>query len=281
MTMKGILNLRKFKKVIQLIKKIPLIRNVMGIIITNFAFPKKNLNDSLKGYTAYVYDASYVNEKDFQEPHIIKFFKDHIRKNMVVFDIGAHFGYFTLLSRKLVGEAGEVISFEPSPIPLNYLRKNIKINKFKNVFAEPLMVSDREDNFNLYYSGFGGTMSSFKKSPDLPYKKKVLSVSLDKYCLKRNLHPDFIKIDVEGADLLVIKGLKRTLSTKNIEILLELHHNKLSKQEIKELIRLVRESHYKVYAVFPNQKGYIIKNFNFSDLPGHIFITKKAIKSLI
>jgi FkbM family methyltransferase len=265
---------KKINKIIKVIKKIPFIRNVFSLVITRLAFPKRNLNDSLKGYKAYIFDSSYVNEKNFQEPHIIKFFKNNIKKKDVVFDVGAHFGYFTLLSHKLVGERGKVISFEPSPIPLKFLRKNIRLNNLNNVIIKSLMVSNKKEKHDFYYSGFGGTMSSFKKSDELPYKKIVNSITLDEYCNTNNIFPNFIKIDVEGADLLAIKGLKKTLSKRNINVLLELHHKQLSKEEIKELVDIFKELKYSTYSIFRKENDYYLEYFNIKNLPNHLFFTK-------
>lgn len=259
---------------IRSVKKIPVLRNFFSLMISEFAFPKRNLQDSLKGYKAYLFDSSYINEKDFQEPHIIKLFKDKIKENQTVFDVGAHFGYFTLLSHKLVGENGKVVSFEPSPIPLKYLRKNVNLNKLKNVKIEPLMLSNKKGIYDFYYSGFGGTMSSFKKSEGLPFHKKVFATTLDDYCFKKNIFPDFVKIDVEGADLLVIKGFIKTLKEKRINLLLELHHKILSEKEVKELINLFDSLGYKISSVWRDEKGYVLKKVIDYQLPNHIFCEK-------
>ncbi len=62
-----------------------------------------------------------------------KTFINEIKEGYVVFDIGAHVGFYTLLSSQLVGEQGQVVSFEPFPPNLSYLKRHIQLNKLKNV----------------------------------------------------------------------------------------------------------------------------------------------------
>ncbi len=267
---------RKFcGRLIAIIKKIPYLRDIGSFFVTRFAFRRRKLECFLEGYEAYLYDSTYVDEKNFEEPYIIKFLLNNVKEGDTFFDLGAHFGYFTLLAHKLVGSSGKIISFEPSPVPLNYLRKNIKLNKIENVTIVPMLVFDKKGELNFYFSGFGGTKSSLKKCSELPFVKKIRGINLDDYCMEENMEPNFVKIDIEGAELLAIKGFQKILRQKEIKILLELHPKILGSSDIKKLVNLFGDLGYSMKSLFPSGGSYRMEDFKMSRLPKHLFAIKK------
>jgi len=256
-------------------RKFPVFGFLIQKIAGRFIYPLVNLKGILSGYRSYVYDSDYVDESKFQEPHIVSFLEDQVSKNMIFFDIGAHFGYYTLLSHKLIGKGGRIIAFEPSPIPFDFLKRNIGINKIKNIKIENLLVGNDNDQHLFYHSGLGGTMSSIKPSNNLPLSIKIFSTTLDYYCEKNKLYPDFIKIDVEGAELLVIKGMNKILQRKNLKILIELHKPQLSQQKINSLYYILRKSGFRILNILPKKNGYNLKESRLpKELKHHIFAIK-------
>lgn len=271
-----ILNIRKFKKTLFIIKKIPILRTIVRFLGLRIAFPLVQFEGVLSGFKGYVYDLNYSKNEGFQEPHIVNFFINNLKNNKVFFDVGAHFGYYTLFARKIMGDDCKIISFEPSPIPFKFLRKNIEINKLQNnIKAEQLLISEKKSKCNLYYSGFGGTKSSFKKSTGLFYKKELEAISLDDYCSQVKLYPDFVKIDVEGAELLVTKGARSLFVNNTPNMLIELHYSQLRADEIKEIISILLHAGYKIYSLFPNNNLCSLRPFSFDDAPNHIYATVK------
>lgn len=152
--------------------------------------------------------------------------KNEIKPNDVVIDIGAHIGYFTLLFAKLVGPEGKVFSFEPEPKNFELLTKNIEINNYENVITESKIVSDKNKTCTLYtFETSSGANRIYKPNENINVKPiEVDSISLDEYFknsefLKRI---KFVKIDVEGAELLVLKSMKSIFqNNNNIKLLLE------------------------------------------------------------
>ena len=155
-----------------------------------------------------------------------KIVKNEIKPNDVVIDIGAHIGYFTLLFAKLVGPEGKVFSFEPEPKNFELLTKNIEINNYDNVITESKIVSDKNEKCTLYtFETSSGANRIYKPNENANTKPiEVDSISLDEYFknsefLKRI---KFVKIDVEGAELLVLKSMKSIFqNNNNIKLLLE------------------------------------------------------------
>ncbi len=155
-------------------------------------------------------------------PYFEKQVFDHLRpKNGDVFlDIGAHVGKYALQVAKAIRKDGLVIAIEPDPRNYRLLRKNIQINKLNNVIA--LNIAAWNDNKPLkLFIGKNSQHSSIKRNEGLGWitvEGKCLDDILTKYNIR---HVDWIKIDVEGAELEVLKGLINTLKRMNPKIIIE------------------------------------------------------------
>ncbi len=144
----------------------------------------------------------------------------------VVFDIGAHVGLYTLLASRLVGPGGTVVAFEPLPRNLRYLREHLRINRIGNVRVIDAAVSDRAGTslFDQGHDSFSGHMS-----PD--GSLRVRTVGIDALIARGDVPiPDYIKIDVEGAERLVIDGARSTLATARPTLFLSVHGPDLRRQ---------------------------------------------------
>ncbi len=141
-----------------------------------------------------------------------RFVSNFLKPGMVFFDIGANQGFYTLLAAKMVGPSGKVFSFEPVPSQLKKLKRNIKINRFGNIITEQSAVSYESgfSNINICLNGDEAMSSLREPYKDASLKRKVIQVplySIDDYVRKFNIKSiDFIKIDVEGGELDVLKG---------------------------------------------------------------------------
>lgn len=158
-------------------------------------------NGPLKG-NKWIVSSGSKFVKGTYEPLQTKVFLDHVKKGDTVFDVGAHVGYFTVLSSILTGGKGEVTAFEPLPLNLKYLKRHIHKNGCKNVKIIKSCIADkRGETFfdNSHGSGTGHISEGGKL--------KVKVESLDNLIRLKEIHaPDFIKVDVEGAEELVLKG---------------------------------------------------------------------------
>jgi FkbM family methyltransferase len=147
--------------------------------------------------------SGYLSEKLMTE-----IFMRNIRKGMTVVDIGAHMGYYTLLAAEITGIDGYVFSFEPEPFNFALLRKNIDINNHHNVTAVQKAVIDKSLSATFYIKDFAE--HSVIKCGTSQKSIVVDAVSLDDFFTNNIV--DIIKIDVEGAEILVLKGAHRILS---------------------------------------------------------------------
>lgn len=162
-----------------------------------------------------------------------------VRPGMIVFDIGANAGFFTLAFSRLVGSAGHVYAFEPLADNATNLVRHVLLNRIENVTVVQAAVaaSVGMSGFSVGKSNATGSMSDFKGY-------LVPMVSIDDFCTVHHI-PELavMKIDVEGGEREVLQGAKQVLSRGKTLILLALHGRDLEKQ----CLSLLRELRYRLF----------------------------------
>ncbi|MBN9299410.1 MAG: FkbM family methyltransferase [Filimonas sp.] len=130
-----------------------------------------------------------------------------IGKYDVVFDIGANYGWYAAHMAKRFPEA-KIFSFEPIPKTYESLQKNLSLNNIHNVTAVNIGMGEQKDRFVFYYDpqlSVNASMSNLTNAASV--ESTVCEVStLDHFSIERGLKVDFIKCDIEGAELLAFKG---------------------------------------------------------------------------
>jgi FkbM family methyltransferase len=138
-------------------------------------------------------------------------------------DAGANYGIYTLVASKLVGETGRVIAFEPSVQSYPVLRKNIALNGLTNVVPVPVALSQKTGRTTLH-RGPNPSLNSLAKDPSWEEdSEEVVTESLDNL-LNRGVfnHVDVIKMDVQGAEELVLRGASTVVSSMRPVIIFEI-----------------------------------------------------------
>lgn len=159
------------------------------------------------------------------EKHTQKALVSLVKKDMIVYDIGANVGLFTLLLSKLVGKFGHVYSFEPVPLIADQIRINTKLNNLDNVTVITKAVSDSAgltwfDQARSYSEGHIVDNKYVNKSNLI----QVSCVSLDHFVFsEKNPPPEIMKIDVEGGESRVLNGSYRLIEKYRPIIVCELH----------------------------------------------------------
>lgn len=149
-----------------------------------------------------------------------KILKTIIKPGDIVIDIGAYVdGWYTLLAAKLTGNKGHVYAFEPHPIYYQRLKENVQLNRLTNVTLERLGVFNKNGSFTFYEAQFGSSIIKSQVVAMTKIKPKEITIqttTLDTYVKTKNIrHVSLIKIDVEGAEMSVLKGGNRLLRSKN------------------------------------------------------------------
>jgi len=148
---------------------------------------------------------------DRYEMATTKLFRQIIKPGMVVVDIGANIGYFTLLAAELVGSSGRVLAFEPESENYSLLQTNIQLNTFSNIRPIEAAVSNESGSTQLFLSAMdNGSHSIYGAAArGVSGSRSVATTTLDTY-LEMEGWPnvDLVKIDVEGAETKVLDGMQ-------------------------------------------------------------------------
>jgi len=179
-----------------------------------------------------------------------------VKPGMIFFDVGAHYGYFSLLAAYLVGSAGQVHAFDPSPHTFEVLaantagKPNVTINNIA-LYSHQATLSLMD--FGIEYSEFNslaaGRLDAQTRGRLQPKQIEVAADSLDNYCRARGVAPDFIKLDAEGAEFPILQGMSQLLRTRRPLITLEVGtdvHD--SEGGHADCTRLLLEAGYSPYA---------------------------------
>jgi FkbM family methyltransferase len=151
------------------------------------------------------------------EPSTLKWLQGNLRPGMIVADVGAHIGFVTVFMAHLVGPSGRVYAFEPAANNLAYLNRNIAGNEVENVVVVPRAAGDVTATRTLYLAE-GSDMYSLHRHP---LSGPVGSIAVEQVRLEDMVSAvDLAKIDVEGAEIEVLRGMERILGEEKRPILL-------------------------------------------------------------
>lgn len=179
-----------------------------------------------------------------------------LKPGMVVLDIGANEGYYTVLASKCVGSRGRVVGFEPSTRERRRLKINLWINHCSNVQVEGIALSSAEGQSDLHVVEGGETGCNSLRPPDIKGKTQTVRVTvttLDQF-LRRNTieRIDFIKMDIEGAELSALQGAAGLLRTLPRPVLLievfEIRTRPWG-YSARDIVKLISEVGYLLYRV--------------------------------
>jgi FkbM family methyltransferase len=167
---------------------------------------------------------------------------------MVVLELGANRGVTTVALAKRVGPEGQVHAFEPVPEYYAALMENLRLNEVDNVTAHQLAVTDKESDTTYYKHGEGSGIVQADSAEPI----QVGTTSLDNFAAEHALeHIDLINMDCEGAELLVLRGAKKTLQRHGLSIFCEIHHYYLSRlgQSVHDVVEFLHASGFEVSPV--------------------------------
>ena len=223
-----------------------------------------------------------INTLFTKEPETINWinsFKKNKNKKIIFWDIGANIGLYSIYSSVFHGNKIKVISFEPSMNNLRILSRNISVNYlYKNIFINQIPLGNVNNDYcNFNDSNFieGSAFNYLYTSKKLKKKKynnnyKVFSSSIDNIIdMKKNDFPNYIKIDVDGNENIILKGGIKLLKKSSIkEILIEIDEK--DKKKTNEIIKLLTKNYFKIKSInksklFKSNNIYV-KNYIFEKI---------------
>ena len=164
------------------------------------------------------------------ESNVAEFIRKRVQKNSICLNVGANIGIYVLQFCKWSEPDGRVIAFEPNPQAREILNKHIAWNGFHHrVTVEPFAVGDSVGQGTLFAAGADG-MSRLAEAnvaiADRVSPVPVQVVTLDDYCKRNSLIPDWIIMDIEGFEIAALNGAKEMIrKAPNLNMVVEMHPN--------------------------------------------------------
>lgn len=207
---------------------------------------------------------------EFQEADTINWLRQVVRPGMTVIDVGANVGQMTLEMAALVGAGGRVIAIEPGIGNLEYLRQHVQGNDLADrvTIVEAACADEDGGEVTFFVASDDGATAAvgsghnivgadaiYKQNSQLQVREqRVPRVSIDGLCARLAIRPDVIKIDVEGAELLVVKGARQTLALSGLVLRVGFHPFAFDDAGAasKELLALAERAGYRVSDVPPD-----------------------------
>lgn len=204
---------------------------------------------------------------DASEIRLTRFLTHFLKNGDVVLDAGAHVGFYSLLASTLVGPGGKVIAVEASPAAFTLLQHNTK--QEKNIILQPAVLGSTDGEISFYefpvqYAEYNSVdirqyeqESWFASNP--PVHKKLKSTKGDILMHQLQIKPSLIKMDVEGNEAEVIKGLTETIRNCYPAIVMEYVSTgkEMSPHRVAE--NLLFEMGYRSYSIQKNGETVLLK----------------------
>jgi FkbM family methyltransferase len=210
------------------------------------------------------------------EADVIRVFRTFLSQRSVVLDIGANFGLYTALAGSIVKNYGKLYAFEGNPRVFESLQRTIVANNLyfnPAIVAANILVSSESGRGLLHYSAnlpSGGTMSDVALCGGVRHTVEVGMTTIDDF-LPPDLLVDLVKIDVEGHEPLVLRGMERTIArSPDIRIIMEFAENLLAHTlNPRDFVDYIRGLGFGVCRVLPRFKlrlvapGEALDGFNY------------------
>jgi FkbM family methyltransferase len=186
-----------------------------------------------------------------------------IKSDDVVLDLGANIGYFSLIASKLVGQKGHVFSFEASPKIYELLCENCSLSN-KNISHFNLAVAEKEETLKFNLPRDPKEQGSGSLSTNNTGDIEIKGISIDQFVQTENItRLNFIKMDIEGAEVKALLGMKKTIFNYRPKILFEFSPSRYNELEIirfNSLVKFMKDLSYKFKFLTRNGEWLDIKS---------------------
>lgn len=197
--------------------------------------------------------------KGAHEPGLTKLARAVLKPGMTAIDLGAQYGYYTLIFAKLVGEQGEVYSFEPDEKNYRQIERGIKKNSFRNIMLIKKAVSDKNGTVHFFLAAKSTGVHSLYEVTGGGKWHEIEAGRLDDILAEQITPIDFIKMDIEGAELKALRGMSRVIQENpKLKMAVELHRNidQLPDTSMRQLLGALREYGFSIRAIFDHTAPY-------------------------
>ena len=216
--------------------------------------------------------------KGYWEPHIMSILKLIIKEDSVCFDLGANVGLISLFLSYLA-KKGQVFAFEPSSTNFFLLKKNKEINNAENLFIFKLCVYDKTSDFDFFEKNPLTSCSHLVINKNYYFNRKVTCVKLDEWLVDKDIsRVDFLKLDIEGAEIKALNGSLNLIEKFKPDLILEFNSKALLalKEEPIDLFNLLLKIYPKLYLIYPYMDFDSVKLKRVDNFDSFIKTAKKT-----
>lgn len=253
------------------LKKIPYLRGFVFKYFTNWAqsnptsetntyiinniLMKLSVNDWVQN-NLFVYGYYEKNETDY--------WLQRCKKAKIIIDVGANVGYYSLIASKNIQQnKGTIYAFEPVDKTFARLNENILLNKIECIISYKKAISNENSSIKINVGNDQNWgMSSINTNEHLSNENEIVkSETLDSFCKSTNISQiDLIKIDVEGAEFNVLRGMQKIIEAYKPEIMIEVSDQHLNKQNVcsHDVFNFLWKEGYKSYRIIKNGELQLI-----------------------
>jgi FkbM family methyltransferase len=216
-----------------------------------------------------------------KEPETLKWIDTFSKKKNIIFwDIGSNIGLFSIYNA-LKNKNSQTISFEPSTSNLRILSRNISINDIKNINIMPIPLTNKKNKFLIMKESqftYGGGLNSYGEKYNFEGKIYISNMNYKlfgttiNYLLEQKILkiPDYIKIDVDGIEHLILEGCGKYLSDKKIKsVSIEINENFTN--QYKKILNIMKKNKFKILQKENNKNFFKIEK-KFKKTFNYIFI---------
>ena len=194
--------------------------------------------------------------KGIRENNGVEIMRKILKPGHVVVDIGANIGFYALFESKLVGSDGKVYAIEPVTENINLLRRNVDLNHCKNIEIFHYAIGSTDTTSQIYLSDKSNWHSMIQRNQQCD-TQNVNVLKLDTF-LKNKLKPTFIRMDLEGYELEVVKGMLTTLKEcQQLVVFIEVHPHIMNRKDVITLLKIFRENDFEIHSAANREKIYI------------------------
>lgn len=206
-----------------------------------------------------------------REPSSTKELQKRLKKGDIILEIGANIGYYALMECSIVGKEGFIWAVEPSSDNYKDLIENIKLNKFKNIKPYRFAFGDKQGKgyLNIFEMG---NLNTILKSDSQPIGKEEIEIKrVDDFLKDKKNKPTVIRMDCEGYEYEIIKGMKELLeNTPPRMMFIEFHGFFMGLKKSKDLLNKIKKY------------GYEISSLNVdAKVPNNLFIVGFLMKMIM
>jgi FkbM family methyltransferase len=180
------------------------------------------------------------------EPVATKVYLEHLSPGDHVMDVGSNLGYYLLLASQRVGSAGRLLGFEPAPGVYDVLERNVRRSGQRNIEVFPWAIGSKSGSLEFYESEIPNWGSLFQDSRLLQTRTiAVPAKTVDEIVRDcSGFHPRALRMDVEGAELMVLEGAREVLQEFKPCLFIEFHNFALGWDAVRAALLGLRDLGY-------------------------------------